>query len=61
MKALVLLSGGVDSSTCLVFSKRKNMVIMYLALSMSYGQKHSRELSLRALVSFIMCNCLKWI
>ena len=43
MKALVLLSGGVDSSTCLAVAKEKygdNVV----ALSMFYGQKHSKEL-----------------
>lgn len=43
MKALVLLSGGVDSSTCLALAKEKygDKVI---ALSMSYGQKHQKEL-----------------
>ena len=43
MKALVLLSGGVDSSTCLALAKEKygdNVV----ALSLAYGQKHEREL-----------------
>lgn len=43
MKALVLLSGGVDSSTCLAVAKEKygdNVV----ALSLYYGQKHSKEL-----------------
>lgn len=43
MKALVLLSGGVDSSTCLALAKEKygdNVI----ALSMSYGQKHKKEL-----------------
>ena len=42
MKALVLLSGGVDSSTCLALAKEKYGDEV-LALSMSYGQKHSRE------------------
>lgn len=43
MKALVLLSGGVDSSTCLGLAKEKygDEVI---ALCLFYGQKHSREI-----------------
>lgn len=52
MKALVLLSGGVDSSTCLALAKEKfgkNVI----ALSMFYGQKHSKELeSAKALADF---------
>ncbi len=43
MKALVLLSGGVDSSTCLALAKEKYGDNV-LALSMFYGQKHSKEL-----------------
>jgi len=44
MKALVLFSGGVDSTTCLgmavdIYGK-ENVV----ALSMSYGQKHTKEI-----------------
>ena len=51
MKALVLLSGGVDSSTCLALAKEKYGDEV-LALSMSYGQKHSREVqSARAIRS----------
>lgn len=42
MKALVLLSGGVDSSTCLALAKEKYKEV--IALAMFYGQKHSREL-----------------
>lgn len=52
MKALVLLSGGVDSSTCLGLAKEKygDEVI---ALCLSYGQKHSREIqSAEAVASF---------
>lgn len=43
MKALVLLSGGVDSSTALAVAKEKygDQVI---ALSLAYGQKHIKEL-----------------
>ncbi|PXV87771.1 7-cyano-7-deazaguanine synthase [Lachnotalea glycerini] len=44
MKALVLLSGGVDSSTCLGLAiekyGRKNVV----TLTVSYGQKHTKEI-----------------
>lgn len=43
MKALVLLSGGVDSSTCLAVAKEK-FGDNVMALSMYYGQKHSKEL-----------------
>lgn len=43
MKALVLLSGGVDSSTCLALAKKKYGDEV-MALSMSYGQKHKKEL-----------------
>ena len=43
MKALVLLSGGVDSSTCLALAKEKYKDVVALALY--YGQKHSKELA----------------
>ena len=59
MKALVLLSGGVDSSTCLALAKEK-YGDNALALSMSYGQKHSRELeSARALAKFYHVQLLE--
>ena len=52
MKALVLLSGGVDSSTCLALAKEKYGDEV-LALSISYGQKHDREIqSARAVAAF---------
>lgn len=41
-KAIVLLSGGLDSSTCLAIAKSKGYEIY--ALSFRYGQKHSSEL-----------------
>lgn len=44
MKALVLFSGGVDSSTCLGIAVDKYGVEEVLALSVYYGQKHSKEL-----------------
>lgn len=43
MKALVLLSGGVDSTTCLAVAKEKYSDL--IALALYYGQKHSKELA----------------
>ena len=43
MKALVLLSGGVDSTTCLAVAKEKYSDV--IALALYYGQKHSKELA----------------
>ena len=44
MKALVLLSGGIDSTTCLALAVEKYGSDEVLALCVSYGQKHEREL-----------------
>lgn len=44
MKALVLFSGGVDSTTCLALAVTKYGAAEVLALSVSYGQKHTKEL-----------------
>lgn len=41
-KALVLLSGGLDSTTCLAYAKSKGFACV--ALSFAYGQRHSIEL-----------------
>lgn len=43
MKALVLLSGGLDSATCLAKSVEKWGSENNTALSVFYGQKHQRE------------------
>ncbi len=44
MKALVLFSGGVDSSTCLAMALETYGPGEVMALSVSYGQKHQKEL-----------------
>ena len=44
MKALVLFSGGLDSSVCLGMAVKKYGAEEVLALSVSYGQKHKKEI-----------------
>ena len=44
MKALVLFSGGVDSTTCLAMAVDKYGRENVIALSISYGQKHTKEI-----------------
>jgi 7-cyano-7-deazaguanine synthase len=41
-KAVILLSGGLDSTTCLAIAK--NLDFQCYALSFSYGQRHAQEL-----------------
>lgn len=43
MKALVLSSGGVDSTTCLGMAVEKYGADQVVSLSISYGQKHDKE------------------
>ena len=44
MKALVLFSGGLDSSVCLGLAVKKYGASGVLALSIYYGQKHKKEM-----------------
>lgn len=44
MKCVVLLSGGIDSTTCLAMAVEKYGKDEVLALTAYYGQKHSKEL-----------------
>ncbi len=44
MKALVLFSGGLDSSTCLALAIEQHGKENVIALSIFYGQKHIKEL-----------------
>ena len=44
MKAVVLLSGGVDSATCLAMAVNSYGNDEVTALSIHYGQKHEKEI-----------------
>jgi len=48
-KAVCLLSGGLDSSTCLAFARREGFACY--ALSFDYGQRHKRELEAAARIA----------
>ena len=48
-KAVCLLSGGLDSSTCLAVAKRQGLAVY--ALSFDYGQRHRIELEAAARVA----------
>lgn len=43
MKAIVLFSGGLDSTTCLAMALKEHESKNVIALSLSYGQKHIKE------------------
>lgn len=45
MKAAVLLSGGIDSTTCLAIAVEKFGRENVVAVSIFYGQRHAKELS----------------
>ena len=47
--AICLLSGGIDSSTCLAFARREGFACY--ALSFDYGQRHRSELNAAARVA----------
>ncbi|MCC6366765.1 MAG: 7-cyano-7-deazaguanine synthase QueC [Bryobacterales bacterium] len=49
MKAVCLLSGGLDSSTCLAYARREGFACY--ALSIDYGQRHRVELESAAKVA----------
>lgn len=53
MKAMVLFSGGVDSTTCLALAIQKYGSENVLALTIRYGQKHNKEIkSARKILSY---------
>jgi 7-cyano-7-deazaguanine synthase len=51
MHAVVLLSGGVDSTTCLAIALESTQPDEVLAVSAAYGQKHAAELEHAATVA----------
>tara|TARA_R110000868_G_scaffold207266_2_gene456233 strand:- start:2458 stop:3129 length:672 start_codon:yes stop_codon:yes gene_type:complete len=48
-KAVILLSGGLDSTTCLAYAKSKGFDCH--ALSFNYGQRHNSELNAAKLIA----------
>src|SRR5690606_16597914 len=44
MKAIVLFSGGIDSSTCLAMAIKSFGRENVITLTISYGQKHMKEI-----------------
>ena len=44
MKALVLSSGGIDSTTCIALAIKKYGINNVISVSIDYGQKHNKEL-----------------
>jgi len=54
-KAVVLFSGGVDSTTCLALAIERFGKENVVPLSIQYGQKHSKELEAAANQLAPMC------
>ncbi len=58
MEAMVLFSGGVDSTTCLAQAVKKHGKENVIALSISYGQKHTKEIDCAA--KLVQYYGVKW-
>ena len=60
MKKVVLLSGGIDSSTCLAVALQDCRPEDVLAVNMYYGQKHEREmLSARQIAEYYRVDIME--
>lgn len=61
MKALVLSSGGVDSTTCLGLAIKKHGAENVTALAITYGQKHTKEIeSAKAVADYYNVEMLQF-
>ena len=59
MKALVLSSGGVDSTTCLGLAIEKYGKENVIPLAITYGQKHTKEIeAAKAVDDYYILICL---
>lgn len=54
MRAFVLHSGGIDSTTCLMLAIKEHGAQNVQAVSIDYGQRHLREIS----ASMQICECV---
>ena len=48
-KAVILLSGGLDSTTCLALAKKESFELF--ALTINYGQRHNFELKASKIIA----------
>ena len=59
MKAIVLSSGGIDSTTCISLAVEKYGAENVVTLSIFYGQKHNKELfNLKQILQYSNCSLL---
>lgn len=57
-KAMVLFSGGIDSTTCLALAIEKYGKENVIPLSVFYGQKHEKEIEAASLALSLDCQVI---
>ena len=57
-KAMVLFSGGIDSTTCLALAIEKYGKENVIPLSVFYGQKHVKEIEAASLALSLDCQVI---